>query len=102
MALKGYDNEELAVIVILKFHLDNTVEIERIVWRDAAKALSDKEFSFIIGNGILNFIDRRGIPLVYSKDMENEAILKMLKFEYNAESDRFTLDLTGYFKSDCM
>jgi len=100
--LKGYDDDELSVIVILKFHLDKTAEIEKIIWKDSAKALNDKEFSFVIGNGILNFIDRRGIRLVYSSDVENKAVLEMLKFEYDVESDKFVLDLTGYFEANCV
>jgi len=87
--------------VVLKFHPDKTAEIEKIVWKDSTKALNDKEFNFVIGNGILNFIDRRGIHLVYSSDTENKEILEMLKFEYDVKSDKFVLDLIDYFEPNC-
>ena len=107
LVLKGYEDDELIAVVILKFHLDGsaepygTAEIEKIVWKNRTKALADKELCFIIGNGILNFIDRRGIRMVYCCDMENKSILSLLRFEYDKESDRFCLDLTGYFEHKC-
>jgi len=109
------------VIVTLKFHaktlvtqkqratlfakeglIEPTAEIEQFIWKYAdLRTGADKEFAFVIGSGILNFIDRRGIRNVWSADKTNEYILKLLKFEYDIKSDKFTLDLTGYFESDC-
>ena len=148
MALKGYDNDELCAIAVLKFHAaQNTsdcrggrlcppdsktkmpaikfgipdteretpiAEIERIIWKDSivgdgildvphnnTTVLRDTELCFVIGSGILHFIDTRGVRLVCSRDMANEAILKLLKFEYDKKSDKFWLDLGGYFEADC-
>ena len=81
--------------------MDNIAEVVKIAWKDSAKALSDKEFCFIIGNGILNFIDRRGIRFVYSEDMENKSVFDLLKFGYDENEKKFKLDLTGYFESKC-
>jgi len=89
-------------LAILKFHPDATAEIDQIIWKyDEHRTGSDKELSFVIGSGILNFIDRRGFRLVYSKDKANEYLLKLVKFEYDRTSDMFTLDLTGYFEPNC-
>ena len=80
--------------------MDDTAEIQHIVWKYGVPR-EDKEFMFVIGSGILNFIDRRGIRLVYSKDKENKLVLEMLGFEYDVKLDRFSLDLTDYFKHSC-
>ena len=113
LVLKGYnyagdgvidvpDNDALCVLAILKFHLDATAEIDRIIWKyDEHRTGADKELSFVIGNGILNFIDRRGFRLVYSNDTANEYLLKLVKFEYDEIADKFTLDLTDYFEPHC-
>jgi len=156
LALKGYDNDELCAIAVLKFHAaQNTsdcrggrlcppdsktkmpaikfgipdteretpiAEIERIIWKDSivgdgvldvpcsnaniphsnTNVLRDTELCFVIGSGILHFIDTRGVRLVCSHDMANEAILKLLKFEYDEETDKFWLDLEGYFEAKCV
>jgi len=103
LVLKGYNDDELCAIATLKFHQDSKAEIEKIIWKhDHHRTGSDKEFAFVIGSGILNFIDRRGVREVFSTDKANKYILKLLKFEYDEELDKFILDLTDYFEPNCL
>ena len=90
---------------IIKFYPQGYAEIENIV----LKAVGDTEFEVVLGKGILNFIDRRGVLDVYYRVKGKESMLDLLKFTatdsypscFDNAQEVYHLNLKGYFDGKC-